>query len=349
MGKHKKIKVGITSGDLNGIGLEVTIKALMDSRVYEHCTPIIYASSATVKQHMQTLKLEGFHFNSIKEPEKADANKVNVLEVWDEEYAIQLGKPDATSGNYAFRSLKSAVEDLASTKVDVLVTAPIDKKSIQSEDFNFPGHTEFLADYANEENPLMILVHDKLKVALVTGHVPLEKVATSFDRNGILEKLRVFTKSLKQDFGVHRPRIAVLGLNPHNGDGGLMGDQESLVIAPAIQDAQEEGILAFGPYPADGFFGSPQRAKFDGILAMYHDQGLTPFKALAFDQGVNFTAGLPIVRTSPDHGVAYDIAGKNLASETSMRQAILTACDIAIERRLFRELTANPLEVASAK
>ena len=231
----------------------------------------------------------------------------------------------------------------------MLVTAPIDKKSIQSDEFDFPGHTEFLAAYANEDNPLMILVHDGLRVALVTGHVPLEKVSGALDRETIVEKLRVFTKSLKQDFGIHRPRIAVLGLNPHNGDGGLMGDHESTIIAPAVQAAMEDGILAFGPYPADGFFGSPLRSKFDGILAMYHDQGLAPFKALAFDEGVNFTAGLPIVRTSPDHGVAYDIAGKNLASEASMRQAILTACDIALERKHFKEISSNPLEASDVR
>lgn len=349
MGKHKKIKVGITSGDLNGIGLEVTIKALMDARVYEHCTPIIYASSQHVKQYMHAAKLEGFHFNAIEEASKADANKVNVLEIENDAFEVNLGHPDKASGRCAFNSLQSAVEDLASTKIDVLVTAPIDKKTIQSEEFNFPGHTEFLAEYANEENPLMILAHDKLRVALVTGHIPLEDVASKLDRAAIVEKLRTFAKSLKQDFGVHRPKIAVLGLNPHNGDEGLMGDQESQIIAPAIQDAQEEGMLVFGPYPADGFFGSPRRSQFDGILAMYHDQGLSPFKALSFDEGINFTAGLPIVRTSPDHGVAYDIAGKNKASERSMRQAILTACDIAAERNLYRELSANPLEATPSR
>jgi len=349
MGKHKKIKVGITSGDVHGIGLEVTIKALMDSRVYDHCTPIIYASKQVIEQHMETLKLEGFHFHTIPDPEKCDSKKVNLLEVWDTDHEVQFGKPDKAAGKLAFDSLKSAVEDLASTKIDVLVTAPIDKKTIQSEDFNFPGHTEFLADYANEDNPLMILAHEGLRVALVTAHVAVEEIAKKLDRGLIVQKLDVFAKSLKQDFGIHRPRIAVLGLNPHNGDGGIMGEQESQIIAPSIQDAQEAGILAFGPYPADGFFGSPMRGSFDGVLAMYHDQGLAPFKALSFDEGVNFTAGLPIVRTSPDHGVAYDIAGKNQASESSMRRAILQACDIAVERRHFREISANPLEPASKK
>lgn len=349
MGKHKKLKVGITSGDPNGIGLEVTIKALMDARVYEHCTPIIYASDDVVKQHMHTLKLDGFHFHKAKQAEKVDANKVNILEVWDEPYEVNFGQADKSAGKLSYISLKQAVEDLASTKIDVLVTAPIDKKTIQSEEFDFPGHTEFLANYANEDNPLMILNHEGLRVALVTGHVALEDVTKKLDRNDIVTKLEVYAKSLKQDFGIHRPRIAVLGLNPHNGDGGLMGEQETTIIGPAIDDAQAKGILAFGPYPADGFFGSPQIHKFDGILAMYHDQGLAPFKALAFGQGVNYTGGLPIVRTSPDHGVAYDIAGKNQASGTSMRQAIMVACDIALERRRYKEISADPLEVKSAK
>jgi 4-hydroxythreonine-4-phosphate dehydrogenase len=349
MGKHKKLKVGITAGDLNGIGLEVVIKSLMDSRVYEHCIPIVYASEKVVKSHMHELKLEGFHFNVSTSAEKIDATKVNVIDVWKEDVEVKFGHADRAAGQYAYKSLKAAVEDLASTKIDVLVTAPIDKKTIQHEEFNFPGHTEFLAAYANEDNPLMILVHDQLRVALVTGHIPIEKIARSLSKDAILEKLRVFTRSLKQDFGVHRPKIAVLGLNPHNGDDGLMGEEENNVISPAISAAKEEGLLAFGPYPADGFFGSPLRKKFDGILAMYHDQGLAPFKALSFDEGVNFTAGLPIVRTSPDHGVAYDIAGKNLASENSMRQAILLACDIALERRHYKEISANPLPLSESE
>jgi len=346
MSKHKKLKVGITCGDINGIGVEVILKALSDSRVYEHCTPIIYASKALIEQQRHELKLDGFHFHTIDSAERADANKVNVLNVWKEQTNLEFGQSTPTGGSFAFKSLKAAVEDIASTKIDVLVTAPINKKNIQSEEFNFPGHTEFLAAYANEEHPLMILVHDTLRVAVTTGHIALEDVPAHLNSDLILTKLRVFAKSLTQDFGIHRPKIAVFGLNPHNGDAGLMGDQESKIIIPAIHNAKEEGILAFGPFPADGFFGSPNRNNFDGVLAMYHDQGLAPFKALAFEEGVNFTAGLPIVRTSPDHGVAYDIAGKGIASEASLRQAILAACDIANERIHYREISSNPLPIS---
>lgn len=343
MSKHKKIKATITCGDLNGIGLEVVLKALSDSRVYDHCIPVIYASAQAVNHHVKELGLEGMHYHSINDINKLDANKINVYNVWKEDVAIQLGQSTKVAGEYAFRSLKAAVEDIASNKMDVLITAPINKANIQSKDFNFPGHTEFLGNYANEEHPLMILAHEGLRVALVSGHIALREVSGFISSKLILEKLRVFAKSLTQDFGIHRPRIAVLGLNPHNGDTGLMGDEEGRIIAPGISMASQEGILAFGPYAADGFFGSPLRQKFDGILAMYHDQGLTPFKALAFDEGVNFTAGLPIVRTSPDHGVAYDIAGKGIASEASFRRALLTACDIYNERRHYKEFSANPL------
>ncbi|MEX2597233.1 MAG: 4-hydroxythreonine-4-phosphate dehydrogenase PdxA [Salibacteraceae bacterium] len=348
MGKHKKLRVGISVGDINGIGLEVIIKALSDARTYEHCTPVIYGSKDVVKTHSQTLNLEGFHFHSCSDVEKSDSNKVNLVEVWSEKPDVHFGSVTSEGGDYAFRSLKAAVEDLASTKIDVLVTAPINKKNIQSKDFDFPGHTEYLASYANEENPLMILCQNKLRVALATGHIPLEKVASSLEAKEISIKLEVFNKSLIQDFGIHRPKIAVLGLNPHNGDDGLLGDEEKRIITPAIEMAKESGILAFGPFPADGFFGSPLRGQFDGVMAMYHDQGLTPFKALAFDDGVNFTAGLPIVRTSPDHGVAYDIAGKNLASARSMRAAIHLACDIYHERQNYRDIASNPLEISDS-
>lgn len=349
MSKHKKIKVAITCGDLNGIGLEVVLKTLADSRVYDHCIPVIYAAAKAVNHHTKALGLEGVHFHSTDSVEKLDANKVNVYNVWKDDPEIRLGDSTKVAGEYAFRSLKAAVEDIASNKMDVLVTAPINKANMQSKDFNFPGHTEFLGSYANEEHPLMILVHEGLRVALVTGHVPLKEVPSAVSSKLIFEKLRVFARSLSQDFGIHRPRIAVLGLNPHNGDRGLMGDEEGRIIAPAVNMANDDGLLVFGPYAADGFFGSALRQRFDGVLAMYHDQGLAPFKALAFEEGVNFTAGLPIVRTSPDHGVAYDIAGKGLASETSFRRALLMACDIYNERKLYREISANPLVTQDLK
>jgi len=342
--KSNKTRIGISCGDLNGIGLEVTFKALADPRVYERFVPIVYASEQAVNTHLNKLNIGELPIRFIKKPEDAHGQKINVVKVWDEDVSIQFGKPDAEIGSYAHKSLTTATEDLASTKIDVLVTAPFDKKTVQSESFNYQGHTEYLADYANEEHPLMILAHDGLRVALVTGHQALSEVAGSLKKENILQKLRVFSKSLTQDFGLHRPQIALLGLNPHNGDDGLMGDEEQRIIEPAIRDANDEGILAFGPFPADGLFGSPGRNRFDGILAMYHDQGLAPFKALSFDEGVNFTAGLPIVRTSPDHGVAYDIAGKGLASERSMRNAFFMACDILEKRKTHRELVSNPLE-----
>ncbi|MEZ4721447.1 MAG: 4-hydroxythreonine-4-phosphate dehydrogenase PdxA [Flavobacteriales bacterium] len=345
MSKHKKIRVGITSGDVNGIGLEVTLKALSDARVYEHCVPVIYASKKCVNFQMKTLGLEGLHFHTAADIDKIDFNKINVLDIWKSEPYIEFGQVTKDAGQCAFESLETAVKDIASNKIDVIVTAPINKANIQSESFQFPGHTEYLANYANEENPLMILFHDNLRVALVSGHIPLKEIASSLSRDKILNKLRAFSKSLMQDFGINRPRIAVLGLNPHSGDNGLLGDEESITIRPAIETAIAEGILAFGPYPADGLFGSAQRNQFDGILAMYHDQGLAPFKALSFDAGVNFTAGLPIVRTSPDHGTAYDIAGKGLAEATSMRNAIFAACDIYNQRREYRDLVANVLEI----
>lgn len=349
MAKHKKIRVAISIGDPNGIGIEVILKSLADSRLYEHCTPIIYGSSKVVNFHMKNLRIEDISFKTFKNADDIDANKVNVLNVWEEEFEVTFGKPNKTSGQYAFKSLKAAVEDLASNKVDVLVTAPIDKNVIQSSEFEFKGHTEFLANYANADSHLMILCADQLRVALVTGHIAINEVPKQLTEGKIVEKLDVFAKSLQQDFGIHRAKIAVLGLNPHNGDNGLMGDEEKTIIAPAIEKAQAQGILAFGPYPADGFFGSELRNKFDGVLAMYHDQGLAPFKAIAFDRGVNFTAGLPIVRTSPDHGVAADIAGKSIASESSMREAILCAIDIYKSRKEHKELTANPLEIKANK
>jgi 4-hydroxythreonine-4-phosphate dehydrogenase len=346
MSKHKKLRVAISCGDPNGIGLEVILKALTDARVYEHCVPVIYASPKTVNFHMKNLNLEGLHYNTCTDTNKIDFNKINVFSPWKEDPFVEFGKVTADAGRHAFESLKIAVEDLASNKMDVLVTAPINKANIQSEEFNFPGHTEFLASYANEENPLMILAHENLRVALVSGHLALKDVASSISSDKIVTKIQVFNKSLNQDFGINRPRIAILGLNPHSGDGGLLGDEETNLIKPAIDQAISEGILAFGPFSADGFFGSEQRHKFDGVLAMYHDQGLAPFKALAFESGVNFTAGLPIVRTSPDHGTAYDIAGKGVADPTSMRCAILMACDIYHNRIEQRELSANALAVS---
>jgi 4-hydroxythreonine-4-phosphate dehydrogenase len=347
MNSQEKIRIAISCGDINGVGLEVALKSLSDSRIFENCTPIIYANERTVKFHMKRSELE-LPLHVCANADKSHANKVNVINVFAENVRTEFGQLTQEAGQCAFTSLKAAVEDLASNKVDAIVTAPINKSNIQSEEFKFPGHTEFLAAYANEDNPLMILAHEELRVALVTGHVSLKDVSRSISRESILTKLEVFAKSLNIDFGINRPKIAVLSLNPHSGDKGLLGEEEIEIIAPAIAEAKDRGILAFGPFASDGFFGSKQRENYDGVLAMYHDQGLAPFKALAFD-GVNFTAGLPIVRTSPDHGTAFDIAGKGVADPTSFRNAIFLACDIYNCRKFQRELQSNQLQTASDK
>ena len=329
MGKHKKIRVAISCGDINGIGLEVALKTLSDSRVYEHCVAVIYASSKTVNFHMKTIGVEGISYKECSSSDDIDANKINVINVWEDDAFVNFGQLTDDGGKYAFKSLKAAVEDIASNKMDVLITAPINKENIQSSDFNFPGHTEYLANYANEDNPLMILAHDQLRVALVSGHMALKDVSSSLSKDRIVTKAQVFARSLTQDFGINRPKIAILGLNPHNGDGGLMGDEEKDIIRPAITQLTQEGVLAFGPFPADGFFGSPQRSNFDGVLAMYHDQGLPVLKYHGFGRAANITLGLPIVRTSVDHGTALDIAGTGVADSGSLVTAINVATQMA--------------------
>lgn len=320
----------------------------------EVCTPVIYGSSKTASFHKKLLNAGEFNFNIIKEASQANNKKANLVNLWEEEVKIDIGIPTEISGQYAFKSLEAATNDLASNKIDVLVTAPINKSTINSPKFPFKGHTEYLASVAGTEDYLMILTSETstsgkgIKVGTVTGHIALKEVAGAISIEKILEKLRVFQKSLIQDFGIVKPKIAVLGLNPHAGDKGLIGTEEQQIIIPSIEKARAEKILAIGPYSADGFFGSSSYLSFDGILAMYHDQGLIPFKTLSFNEGVNYTAGLPIVRTSPDHGVGYDIAGKNLASETSFRNAIYLACDIYERRREYKKITSNPLKLSSA-
>ncbi len=340
-----KIRVAITSGDINGIGLETIIKIFADPRMAEMCTPVIYANPEVIKTHKKASGEEEFQFNNVNSAAEALTKKVNVVNVWkDFKGTVQFGKADKDAGLFAFKSLEAAVNDLASNKVDVLVTAPINKDTIQNKDFNFPGHTEYLAKFANTEKVLMFLVSEVLKVGIVTGHLPLKEVAANITKDRILEKLKLMNESLQKDFGVNKPRIAVLGLNPHAGDNGLIGNEEKEIILPAVREASEKGLLVYGPYGADGFFGTAGYKKFDAVLAMYHDQGLAPFKALAFDQGVNFTAGLPIVRTSPDHGTSFDIAGQGKADPSSMRAAIFAACDIYKSRKQYREFASNPLK-----
>lgn len=343
--EERLIKVGITHGDMNGIGYEVILKTLSDSRIEELCTPVIYGSSKVAAYHRKALDLPPVNINIISQAEEAGLNRVNIINCVDDDVKVELAQSTAIAGEAAFRALETAVADLKRGAIDVLLTAPINKHNIQNEDFHFPGHTEYLEECFGGvgKKGLMILLNERLRVALVTGHIPLAEVASALTVEGIVSKLRIFNQSLKQDFGIVKPRIAVLSLNPHAGDAGLLGKEEEEIILPAMQEAEKRGVMSFGPYAADGFFGSEMYERFDGVLAMYHDQGLAPFKTLAMDDGVNFTAGLPIVRTSPAHGTAYDIAGQNLASEQSFRQALYTALDIYRNRLTFREATANPL------
>ena len=337
------IKVGITHGDINGIGYEVIFKALEDPRMLESFIPIIYGSSRIGAFHRKALEMPTLNLNSIKSADEATSRKIHIVNCVDDNAKVELGKSTEMAGEAAFAALKLAVADLKDGKIDVLVTAPINKKNIQSADFQFPGHTEYLEMELGGES-LMLMVGDSLKVGIVTGHQPLSTVAKSVTVEQILTKLQVLNASLKNDFTIRKPRIAVLGLNPHAGDDGLLGNEEKDVIIPAIELAKREGIMALGPFAADGLFGSGQAAKFDAVLAMYHDQGLIPFKALEFSQGVNYTAGLPFIRTSPDHGTAYEIAGTNVADESSFRTAIFLAIDIFTNRETNKELSANPLK-----
>lgn len=338
-----QLKIGITCGDLNGVGMEVIMKTFMDSRMLQICTPLIYASNKLVSLQRKQLNLNEFQYQTIRSSQEAILRKTNVVNCWEEDVNVEFGKPSEASGTYAFRSLEAAIKDLKAGVIDAVVTAPINKNTIQSKDFNFKGHTEYLAHHFDVKEPLMFLVSENLKVAVVAGHIPIKEVSSHLTKDKIISKVKTMNRSLQRDFGIRKPRIAVLGLNPHAGDNGLIGKEELEIIQPAIKSCFDEGMFVYGPYPADGFFGSHGYTKFDAVLAMYHDQGLAPFKALSFSSGVNFTAGLPKVRTSPDHGTAYDIAGKGTANEASIRDAIYTAIDILRKREEFDVITANPL------
>ncbi len=342
----EKIIIGITHGDVNGIAYEVILKALSDSRVYENLfTPVIYGSSKVAAYYRKQVDLSNLNLNVINSIEEAVPKRINIINCVDDGLKVEIGQATREAGKAAFEALERASADLESGFLSALVTAPIDKHTIQSEAFTFPGHTEYLEKKFGSESPaLMLLVSDLLRVAVVTGHVPLDQVAFSLSKKLILQKLRVLHNTLKKDFSIVRPRIAVLGLNPHAGDNGIIGREEQDMIIPAMKEAEAERILCFGPYPADGFFGAARFNQFDAVLAMYHDQGLIPFKTIAMETGVNYTAGLPIVRTSPDHGTAYDLAGKNIASELSFREALYLACDIYKNRVWNEEFSGNPLK-----
>ena len=341
--EQNKIKIGITQGDVNGIGYEVILKAFEDPTMLELCTPIVYGSPKVMTYHRKALELET-SFTIINSAADVVHGRINVVNCNDDEVKVELGKPSRESGKAAFDALERAMTEYKEGLFDILVTAPIHKQMIQSDAFTFPGHTEYIEQSVGEgAKALMILANETLRVALVTGHVPVAKISSLLTQELIQEKLTIFNTSLKQDFGIGAPRIAVLALNPHAGDGGIIGTEEETIITPAIKAMREQGILCYGPYPADGFMGSGTFSHFDGVLAMYHDQGLVPFKTLAMENGVNFTAGLPIVRTSPDHGTAFDIAGKNEASADSFRQALYMGIDIYRNRKSNDEAYRNPL------
>ena len=341
--EDKKIRVAITHGDTNGIGYEVILKTFEDPAILELCTPIIYGSPKIAAYHRKALNLET-NFSIINKAEEARDNRVNLLTCFDEETKVELGVATKEGGQAALIALDRAMTDFRSGLYDVLVTAPINKATIQSPGFKFPGHTEYIeASVGEGHKALMILMNENLRVALVTTHLPIKDVAKAITKEAIMEKATIFFQSLKRDFRISNPRIAVMALNPHAGDEGVLGSEEQTIIKPAIDELAAKGIQAFGPYPADGFFGSGNYHYFDGVLAMYHDQGLAPFKTIAVEDGVNYTAGLPIVRTSPDHGTAFDIAGQGKADENSMRQAIYTAIDVFRNRQEYDAPLANPL------
>lgn len=341
----KKIRVGITHGDVSGIGYEVILKTFAYPMMCEMCIPILYGSPKAATYHRKMLNLTT-NFAMINQASDAQEGRLNMISVYDEEVKIDFGTPNPECGKVAMLSLERAIKDYKEGNIDVLVTAPINKVSMQSSNFNFVGHTEYLEHEVGEGNEaLMILMSPMMKVALVTTHLPIKEVSANLTQAKIEKKIDIFNTSLKSDFTISIPRIAVLSLNPHCGDNGLIGSEEKDIIKPAIDSMRKRGVQCFGPYPADGFFGAGMYSSFDGILAMYHDQGLTAFKTLSADDGVNFTAGLPIVRTSPDHGVAYDIAGKGEANENSFRQAIYVALDVWRNRQIDKEAYANPLKI----
>ena len=343
MENKRKIRVGITHGDINGVGYEVILKTFSDSTMLELCTPIVYGSPKVAAYHRKAMDIQT-SFTIINNADDAQDGKLNILSCTEDELKVELTKATPEAGKAALDALERALKDYREGDIDVLVTAPINKHTIQSDSFHFPGHTEYIEERVGDDNKaLMILLKDDFRVALVTGHIPVKDIAATITKELIMEKMEIFHRSLKQDFGIGCPRIAVFSLNPHAGDNGVIGTEEAEVIIPAMKEMIAKGVQCFGPYPADGFMGSGNFCHFDGILAMYHDQGLAPFKALAMDEGVNFTAGLPIVRTSPAHGTAYDIAGQGIASESSFRQAIYLALDVYRNRMMEAEIHARPL------
>jgi 4-hydroxythreonine-4-phosphate dehydrogenase len=340
--------IGISVGDLNGIGIELIIKTFADSRITEFCTPILFGSNKIINFYRKTMPELNINYNNIKEISKANPKQLNIFSAWEEDVEITPGEANATGGKYGVLSLQAAVKALKENEIDALVTAPLNKHTMQSGDFNFTGHTPFLKEAFKADDVVMLMVAENMKVALLTEHVAIGDVAKNINKDQIIKKINILKNSLKKDFGIDKPKIAVLGLNPHAGDEGLVGKEEKEIIRPAVLEAKKNDCIVLGPYSADAFFARGSHEKFDAVLAMYHDQGLIPFKSLALGEGTNFTAGLQVIRTSPDHGTAFDIAGKNLADEASFRQAIFTAIDIYETRMGYAERTRNPLRKISA-
>lgn len=341
--------IGLSCGDINGIGLEIIIKSLSDNRILDICTPVLYANSKCVNFYRKTTPDNNFQFSIVHEDGKLNQKQANLVNCWEEEVSIHPGQLEDVAGKYAFLSLQAAVQDLKEGKTEGLVTAPIHKKTIQSDHFKYSGHTPYLRDSFDQKEVVMMMIAPNMRVAVVTEHIPISAVATELTSELIFRKLAIINKSLRKDFNINKPKIAVLGLNPHAGDEGLIGDEEQRIIAPALQQAKQKGMLAFGPYSADGFFAHGSYEKFDAVLAMYHDQGLIPFKSLAIGEGVNYTAGLPIVRTSPDHGTAFDIAGKGIADHQSFLEAIYKCVDILRERKFYDDNHENPIQKRSSR
>lgn len=347
----ENIRIGITHGDYNGIGYEVIIKALSHKEITDLFTPVIFGSSEVASFYAEKLKMDDFKFKAVKDINDIEDGVINIVEVLDKVQTPTVGRPSKEGGVAAVKALEKASKAIEEGEIDLLVTAPFDKNSVQSDTFKFPGHTEYLEDKFVVEGgrALMIMADDLMRVALVTTHLPLKEVPAQITKENVLNAIRDFNRALKMDFGFERPKIGVLSLNPHNGDSGMLGNEEIEFIIPAIEEAREEGIMAFGPLAADGLFGSGAYRNYDGVLAMYHDQGLAPFKALARNGGVNYTAGLDIIRTSPAHGTGYDIAGKGVADENSMRSALYMAIDTARRRARYLDMTENPLEIREPK
>ncbi|MEY4962943.1 MAG: 4-hydroxythreonine-4-phosphate dehydrogenase PdxA [Bacteroidota bacterium] len=343
MKKAENIIVGISIGDLNGIGSEVVLKTFEDSRMLELCTPVIFANVKQLSFIKRNLNLE-INLQGIDRLDQLVLGKVNVLNVWREGFDLNLGTNDETVGQYAIKSFVTATQALKESKIDVLVTAPINKYNIQSDAFQFPGHTDYLAQEL-EGDALMFMVQDNLRVGLLTDHIPVSEVASHLTEELIVKKIETIKQSLIQDFSINKPRIAVLGVNPHCGDGGVIGNEDDTILKPTLKKIFDKGTLVFGPFPADGFFGSNQYEKYDAVIATYHDQGLIPFKTLSFGNGVNYTAGLNKIRTSPDHGTAYDIAGKGIADHNSFKEAVYLAIDVFHSRNQYREISQNPLKI----